>query len=54
MPVTHCAVDMVAAVLILLLDPFLQEVNAELETEVLLLQVIEVLRKSTVTVRHVP
>lgn len=44
---------MVAAVLILLLDPFLQEVNAELETEVLLLQVIEVLRQSTVTVRHV-
>ena len=44
---------MVAAVLELLLDPLLQEVDAELEAEVLLLQVIEMLRQSTVTVRHV-
>lgn len=45
---------MITGVLVLLQDPLLQEVDAELEAEVLLLQVIEVLRKSTVTVRHVP
>lgn len=49
---THRAVDIFAALLILLLYPLLQEVDAELEAEVLLLQVIQVLRQSTVTVRH--
>lgn len=49
---THRAVDVFAALLILLLYPLLQEVDAELEAEVLLLQVIQVLRQSTVTVRH--
>lgn len=44
---------MITGVLVLLQDPLLQEVDAELEAEVLLLQVIEVLRQSTVTVRHV-
>lgn len=49
---THRAVHVFAALLILLLYPLLQEVDAELEAEVLLLQVIQVLRQSTVTVRH--
>lgn len=49
---THRAVDIFAALLILLLYPLLQEVDAKLEAEVLLLQVIQVLRQSTVTVRH--
>lgn len=41
---THPAVDILAAaVLKLLLETFLQEVDAKLEAEVLLLQVIEVL-----------
>lgn len=37
---THSAVDIFTALLILLLYPLLQEVDAELEAEVLLLQVI--------------
>lgn len=41
---THCTVDILAALLVLLLNPLLQEVDAELEAEVLLLQVIQVLR----------
>lgn len=49
---THRAVHVFAALLILLLYPLLQEVDAQLEAEVLLLQVIQVLRQSTVTVRH--
>lgn len=49
---THRAVHVFAALLILLLYPLLQEVDTELEAEVLLLQVIQVLRQSTVTVRH--
>lgn len=49
---THRTVDILTALLVLLLNPLLQEVDAELEAEVLLLQVIQVLRQSTVTVRH--
>lgn len=49
---THRTVDIFTALLVLLLNPLLQEVDAELEAEVLLLQVIQVLRQSTVTVRH--
>lgn len=40
---THRAVDIFTALLILLLYPLLQEVDAQLEAEVLLLQVIQVL-----------
>lgn len=40
---THRSVDIFAVVLVLLLDPLLQEVDAELEAEVFLLQVVEVL-----------
>lgn len=49
---THRTIDIFTALLVLLLNPLLQEVDAELEAEVLLLQVIQVLRQSTVTVRH--
>lgn len=50
---SHRSVDLIAAVLKLLLDPLLEEVDAQLEAEVLLLQIIEVLRESSVSVRHV-
>lgn len=40
---SHRPVDLIAAVLELLLDPLLKEVDAQLEAEVLLLQIIEVL-----------
>ena len=49
---THRAVDIFTALLVLLLDPLLQEVDAELEAEVLLLQVVQVLGQSTIPVRH--
>ena len=49
---THPLEHIPAALLILLLDPLLQEVDSELEAEVLLLQVVEVLGQSTVPVRH--
>lgn len=51
-PNTHSTVYIFTALLVLLLYSLLQEVDAELEAEVLLLQVIQVLRQSTVTVRH--
>lgn len=49
----HLPVDILAgAVLKLLLDPLLQEVDAQLQAEVLLFQVIEVLRNGAIAVRH--
>lgn len=54
--VTHPLVHVIAALLKLLLDLLLQEVDPELQAEVLLLQVVQVLRDSAVTtetsVRH--
>ena len=51
-PSTHPLVDVVPAGLILLLHALLQEVDAQLEAEVLLLQVIEVLGQSAISIRH--
>lgn len=51
-PRTHPLVDVLLAGLILLLHALLQEVDAQLEAEVLLLQVIEVLGKSAISIRH--
>lgn len=49
---THPLVDVLPAGLILLLHTLLQEVDAQLEAEVLLLQVIEVLGQSAISIRH--
>lgn len=53
---THPPVHIIAALLKLLLDLLLQEVDPELQAEVLLLQVVQVLRDSAITtetsVRH--
>lgn len=49
---THRSKDIFAALLVLLLNSLLQEVDAQLEAEVLLLQVVQVLRQSAVAVRH--
>lgn len=49
---THPSVDIVLGGFILLLHALLQEIDAQLEAEVLLLQVIEVLGQSTVSIRH--
>lgn len=49
---THPPMDVLAALLILLLNALLQEVDAKLKAEVLLLQVVEMLRQGTVAVRH--
>lgn len=49
---THPPVDIVPAVLALLLDALLQKVDAELEAEILLFEVIEVLRERAVPVSH--
>lgn len=51
-PRAHPLVDVLPAGLILLLHTLLQEVDAQLEAEVLLLQVIEVLRQSAISIRH--
>lgn len=51
-PSTHPLVDVLPAGLILLLHALLQEVDAQLEAEVLLLQVIEVLGQSAISIRH--
>lgn len=51
-PRTHPLVDVLPAGLILLLHALLQEVDAQLEAEVLLLQVIEVLGQSAISIRH--
>lgn len=49
---THPLVDILPADFILLLHALLQEVDAQLEAEVLLLQVIEVLGQSAISIRH--
>lgn len=53
---THPLVHVIAALLKLLLDLLLQEVDPELQAEVLLLQVVQVLRDGATTketrVRH--
>lgn len=51
-PCTHPLVDVLPAGLILLLHAFLQEIDAQLEAEVLLLQVIEMLGQSAISIRH--
>lgn len=50
--ITHPLVDVLPADFILLLHALLQEVDAQLEAEVLLLQVIEVLGQSAISIRH--
>lgn len=51
-PRTHPLVHVFAAGLAFLLHALLQEIDAQLEAEVLLLQVIEVLGQSAIPIRH--